>query len=597
MEPTSHHPNSELYRAIFEGASDGIFISDAQGRFLEVNQPGCEMLGYSPEDLRQLAWPEVLPAAEVAQELLVLHQTATGQTMLRECQLRGRGGCSFWSEIKAKRLADNRLVAWVCDIGERKQVEERLVYQAGLLSRVHDVVLATDEKFRITYWNQAAEEIFAWTEAEAIGRHNAELFQTQIPNSSREEVVKQLQEVGHYEGEAVFMTRRGRTIVGHVNAAALHGPQGEFAGVVISIRDNTTRRQAEEALHLSEQKFATAFLASPDAININRLSDGLFVEINEGFTTLTGYTREDVGGRTSLDLNIWDNPADRVQLTDGLQKQGQVNNLEARFRVKDGTLRTGLMSARLIEVGGEMCILSITRDITKQKQAQLALQESEERFRLFMDNSPTIAWIKGEQRRYVYLSRTHEHLLSQRKESWLGKTDFELWPPEMAEQFWRNEKEFSLTVDSHSPERVVTEADPIVVKFRQVTEATNLRRQEYLSRPIKRLWEKDGDGAAEPQYREEFQLTPFGKRMAVDVYLSMTSCNITDEAGRPLFTGKERTFEEFLARWGRLWPEWAETIYGACLKVNLDWGFGSQDENEDEETLTLGEDDAGVAAS
>lgn len=157
------------------------------------------------------------------------------------------------------------------------------------------------------------------------------------------------------------------------------------------------------------------------------------------------------------------------------------------------------------------------------------------------------------------------------------------------------EKEFSLTVDSRYPERVVESDDPIVVKFKQATEAVNLRRQEYLARPIKRLWEKTEDSDSE--YREEFSLTPFGKRMAVDVYLTMTSCNITDEAGRPVFSGKERTFEEFLAKWGRLWSEWAETIYNACLRVNPMWGLGAMDENTDEDTLTLGEEIAVVAAS
>jgi hypothetical protein len=157
------------------------------------------------------------------------------------------------------------------------------------------------------------------------------------------------------------------------------------------------------------------------------------------------------------------------------------------------------------------------------------------------------------------------------------------------------DKEFSLTVESRYSEREVGPDDPIVVKFKQATEATNLRRQEYLSRPIKRMWENGESG--ESQYREEFNLTSFGKRMAVDVFLTMTSCNITDEAGRPIFSGKEKTFEEFMAKWGRLWSEWAETIYSACLKVNPTWGFGLPDENEDEEALTLGEDIADVAAS
>lgn len=157
------------------------------------------------------------------------------------------------------------------------------------------------------------------------------------------------------------------------------------------------------------------------------------------------------------------------------------------------------------------------------------------------------------------------------------------------------DKEFNLTVDSHFAVRRVETADPIVVSFKQATEATNLKRQDLLARPIKRLWEKGQEG--DDQYREEFNLTPFGKRMAVDVWLTLTACNITDETDRPVFSFKEKTFEEFLGKWGRLWPEWCEVIYGACLKVNPTWGFGVSDENEDEEILTVGEEPAAVAAS
>lgn len=158
------------------------------------------------------------------------------------------------------------------------------------------------------------------------------------------------------------------------------------------------------------------------------------------------------------------------------------------------------------------------------------------------------------------------------------------------------DREFSLTVESRYSARRVGSDDPIVVSFKQATEAVNLRRQELLARPIKRLWEKSAEGD-DQQYREEFQLTPFGKRMAVDTFLTMTGCNVTDEAGKVLFSFKEKSFEEYLAKWGQLWPEWAEVIYGACLRVNPTWGFGGADENEDEELLTEGEEPAAAAAS
>jgi two-component system, cell cycle sensor histidine kinase and response regulator CckA len=144
-------------------------------------------------------------------------------------------------------------------------------------------------------------------------------------------------------------------------------------------RDITEGKQAEMSLRTSEEKFSTAFRASPDAININRLHDGMYLEINEGFTTITGYSSEDVIGRTSLELNIWVNPDDRARLVSGLNQYGVVNNLEAQFRRKDGATLTGFMSARIIEIDGEPCVLSVSRDISDRKRMEDLLRESESR--------------------------------------------------------------------------------------------------------------------------------------------------------------------------------------------------------------------------
>ena len=120
----------------------------------------------------------------------------------------------------------------------------------------------------------------------------------------------------------------------------------------------------EIALRQSEEKFRLAFHTSPDSINFNRLSDGMYIDINEGFTKLTGYTREEAIGKTSIDLNIWDDPKDRGTLVKALKSEGYVENLEARFWRKNGQVGVGLMSARVLRLNQEDVILSITRDIT-----------------------------------------------------------------------------------------------------------------------------------------------------------------------------------------------------------------------------------------
>ncbi len=120
----------------------------------------------------------------------------------------------------------------------------------------------------------------------------------------------------------------------------------------------------------SEGRFAVAFDASPDAITINRLEDGLYVEVNKGFTDLTGYTAEEVVGRISADIRIWHDPADRQLLVERLWEEGFCENLEAVFRRKDGSLTEALMSARLIGLNREPHIISITRDISNLKKLE-----------------------------------------------------------------------------------------------------------------------------------------------------------------------------------------------------------------------------------
>ena len=137
-------------------------------------------------------------------------------------------------------------------------------------------------------------------------------------------------------------------------------------------------------LEEKEERYKLAFQTSPDSININKI-DGIFVDINEGFTQLTGYIREEVIGFSSADIKIWDRPEDRVKLFEELNKTGTVENLETNFRCMDGSLKTTLISARFIRIKGEVHTISITRDITQRKQSEEKLKQSEERLKLKLD--------------------------------------------------------------------------------------------------------------------------------------------------------------------------------------------------------------------
>ena len=154
----------------------------------------------------------------------------------------------------------------------------------------------------------------------------------------------------------------------------------------ILIEQIVSRKKAEETLKASEEKFKLAFHTSPDSINITQF-DGTYVDINEGFTALSGFTKEDVIGKTSTELNIWVDIKDRDKLVEGLKTEGRYSNLEAKFRMKNGDVIIGLMSASIISLSNVNHILTITRNITEIVKAQEKLQESETRFRTAFENS------------------------------------------------------------------------------------------------------------------------------------------------------------------------------------------------------------------
>jgi PAS domain S-box-containing protein len=129
------------------------------------------------------------------------------------------------------------------------------------------------------------------------------------------------------------------------------------------------RKWANAALRESEQRFRTVFHTSPDAVNINRLN-GEFVEVNEGFSMLTGYSRPDVLGKSSKEIRIWAVSKDRKKIISELNKYGYADNIESKFRCKNGEIKPGLISARIIDLNGENHVLTITRDISRWKKVE-----------------------------------------------------------------------------------------------------------------------------------------------------------------------------------------------------------------------------------
>jgi PAS domain S-box-containing protein len=183
----------------------------------------------------------------------------------------------------------------------------------------------------------------------------------------------------NWEGRLITNSGKLKWVKCAANLSAQDNGDIIWDGLLMEI---TARKQAEEALRWSEEKFSIAFRSSPDSMSITTLSDGRYIDVNDSFVRISGYQREEVIGRTSIELNAWVNPEDRVKMQQIMQSEGAVHNLEFEFRKKSGEVGVYLFSAEVINLGGRMCLLSVSTDITERKRTEAWAKAAAERDRL-----------------------------------------------------------------------------------------------------------------------------------------------------------------------------------------------------------------------
>ncbi len=270
---------------------------------------------------------------------------------------------------------------------ERTRAETVHRLTRAAIDHAREGVFGLQEDGRLIFVNQAACDGLGYTRDELLA-----LRIIDIDASLDEAAWARIWREGHQgQGLLIETTQRRkdctfRPVEVSRSFFTFEGREVLFANV----RDITERKAAEAALRFSEEKFARAFHASPDAINITRVSDGNYLDVSEGFTRLLGWTREESVGRSALDMGIWADPSDRARMVALLREHGEFTNFEAPFRGKDGRIITGLMSGKRMEVEGEPCLLTFTRDITERKKAEAALRTTEQRLWTVMKNSQAV---------------------------------------------------------------------------------------------------------------------------------------------------------------------------------------------------------------
>ncbi len=364
-------------KSIFRAAPTGIGM--VSNRILErVNQRLCEMVGYSPEEL-------------VGQNARILYPSEdeyqwVGQEKYEQIRKRGTGTVETHWKCKDGSIIDVLLSSTpidpdnpsvgvtftALDITDRKQTEEALRKSNErfrvLFENAPDPFYINKMDGTIVDGNKAAEKLLGYKKEELIGKNLFEigiLTEQDLPKAIN--LLEQNQK-GNPTGPDQFTLLRKDGATVYVEILTLPVDIRDKKLVFGIARDVTDRKQAEAALRLSEEKFSKAFQSSPVWVAITTVGEDRFLEVNDTFTKISGFTRQEAIGRTTFDLGFWLDPErDRERALQIFRKQGYIRNLEMKMRFKDGKDHTILLSADPIDFEGQECFINVLADITEHK--------------------------------------------------------------------------------------------------------------------------------------------------------------------------------------------------------------------------------------
>lgn len=248
----------------------------------------------------------------------------------------------------------------------------------ALVENSFDTIAIVDESAVHRWVSPSVKRMLGWDPEDLVGRSTFEFIHPSQQEWAAEMLQKILADEAFDEAlEVEVLHKNGSWRLIEVAVTNLVNDP-DIEGIVCNYRDITERRHWENALRESEERYQKAFRASPDGIAISRLRDGVFVDVNEGFEELTGFSRDELIGRSTLDLKHWKNPADRERLVEELRQSRVVKDFQAEFLDRNGQVHIGQLSVDTLELNGETHMLSTIRDVTQQIVPQEKLARATE---------------------------------------------------------------------------------------------------------------------------------------------------------------------------------------------------------------------------
>jgi PAS domain S-box-containing protein len=371
--------SEKKYRLLVEKSLVGVYLIQ-DGKFVYANNRMAEIMGYTSGDqmmgksIRDLVLPEDFP--EMEENFRRRLSGEVESTQYRFGAIRKDGSIVNLEALGGLVTVEEKpaILGTAVDITEREKTDRRLRLFSAVVDSAPIGVQLVDLDGRIIYSNQAVERIYGFSHEEYLGKHVNDM--NADPILAERKILPAIKKEGRWAGELEVKHKDGHSFPIALTTSMVHDDDGEPIAMVGLIRDVTERRRAEMALRKNEELFRTAFQTSPESLVISRLKDGLFINVNQGFSDLSGYEPDEVAGKTSTDLDFWVDADSRKRMVKELKKDGQVRDLDLRIRRKDGEIRNVMLSGALLMTEDEPQLLTATRDITELKIAQDSLEQA-----------------------------------------------------------------------------------------------------------------------------------------------------------------------------------------------------------------------------
>jgi len=369
-------------RAILDHAFEYIGLLDTKGRVIRANQTSLRVAGVRMEDVKGRPFWETPwwahSAEEQAKLRAAIEKAATGEFVRFETTHPTSDGRVLDIDFSLRAVLDETgavtaLIPEGRDITDRKHMERALRESEERFFKVFraspDAISVSElATGRFIDVNEGFERISGYRREALIGRTSPEIGIWSDPGD-RKRMLEELET----RGSVRDMEVKARSRSGASGSFLLSADKVELGGrpcLIIVSRDITDRLFAEQALRESEEKFSKAFRVSPFSLTITELATGRYVDVNGGFERTSGYPRAEVIGRTSMELGVWVDMADRDELVRRLRSQGSVREMEVNFRRRDGTVINTLSSCELLEIRGVPCLLNTIEDVTERRRIE-----------------------------------------------------------------------------------------------------------------------------------------------------------------------------------------------------------------------------------